>query len=57
MLLFETLVSESRLNINDVLHCCNQQVPEWMWEEIAMDFIIGLPMTQSRHDSIWVIVD
>jgi transposase InsO family protein len=33
------------------------QVPEWMWEEIAMDFIIGLPRTQSGYDSIWVIVD
>src|SRR6266540_2758936 len=32
-------------------------VPEWKWEEISMDFIIGLPRTQSGHDSIWVIVD
>ena len=27
------------------------------WEEISMAFIIGLPMTQQGHDSIWVIVD
>jgi hypothetical protein len=33
------------------------QVPEWKWEVIAMDFIMGLPMTQSGYDSIWVIVD
>jgi hypothetical protein len=33
------------------------QVPEWMWEEIAMDFIVGLLRTQSGYDSIWVIVD
>jgi hypothetical protein len=33
------------------------QVPEWKWEEIAMDFIVGLPRTQSGYDSIWVIVD
>jgi hypothetical protein len=33
------------------------RVPEWKWEEISMDFIVGLPMTQSRYDSIWVIVD
>jgi hypothetical protein len=28
-----------------------------MWEEIAMDFIVGLRRTQSGYDSIWVIVD
>jgi transposase InsO family protein len=32
-------------------------VPEWKWEEIAIDFIMGLPRTQSGYDSIWVIVD
>jgi hypothetical protein len=32
-------------------------VPEWKWEEIAMDFIVGLPITQLEYDSIWVIVD
>jgi hypothetical protein len=32
------------------------QVPEWKWEEIAMDFIVGLPRTQSGYDFIWVIV-
>jgi hypothetical protein len=32
-------------------------VPEWKWKEIAMDFIVGLPRTQSGYDSIWVIVD
>jgi hypothetical protein len=25
------------------------QVPEWKWEEIAMDFIMGLPRTQSGN--------
>jgi hypothetical protein len=33
------------------------QVPEWKWEEITMDFIVGLPRTLSGYDSIWVIVD
>jgi hypothetical protein len=32
-------------------------VSEWNWEEITMDFIVGLSMTQSGYDSIWVIVD
>jgi hypothetical protein len=32
-------------------------VPEWKWEEIAMDFIVGLLRTQSGYNSIWVIVD
>ena len=27
------------------------------WEEINMDFIVGLPLTQKGFDSIWVIVD
>ena len=29
----------------------------WKWEEISMDFIVGLPPTQKGHNSIWVIVD
>jgi hypothetical protein len=33
------------------------KVPEWKWEEIRMDFIVGLPRTQDGYDSIWVIVD
>jgi transposase InsO family protein len=33
------------------------EVPEWTWEEIAIDFILGLPRTQSGYDSIWVTVD
>jgi hypothetical protein len=32
-------------------------VPEWKCKEIAMDFIVGLPRTQSGFDSIWVIVN
>ena len=29
----------------------------WKWEEISMDFIVGLPPTQKGHNSIWVIAD
>jgi hypothetical protein len=33
------------------------KIPEWKWEEIKMDFIVGSPCTQAGYDSIWVIVD
>jgi hypothetical protein len=33
------------------------KILEWKWEEIRMDFIVGLPRSQARYDSIWVIVD
>jgi hypothetical protein len=33
------------------------KIPEWKWEEIGMDFIVGLPCTSAGYDSIWVIVD
>ena len=32
-------------------------IPSWKWEDISMDFIIGLPITSSKYDSIWEIVD
>jgi hypothetical protein len=33
------------------------KIPEWKWEEVRIDFIVGLPRTQAGYDSIWVIVD
>jgi hypothetical protein len=32
-------------------------IPEWKWEGICMDFIVGLPHTSHGYNSIWVIVD
>jgi hypothetical protein len=32
-------------------------VPAWKWENISMDFIMVLPPTSQRFDSIWVVVD
>ena len=33
------------------------QVPTWKWEDINMDFVVGLARTQKQYDSIWVVVD
>ncbi|KAL8132071.1 hypothetical protein AgCh_007823 [Apium graveolens] len=32
-------------------------IPEWKWEHIAMNFVVGLPKTKSNHDAIWVVID
>ncbi|XP_070046842.1 uncharacterized protein [Nicotiana tomentosiformis] len=33
------------------------EIPTWKWEAINMDFITGLPRSNRKFDSIWVIVD
>jgi hypothetical protein len=32
-------------------------IPSWKWEDISMNFIMGLPLSACKFDSIWVIVD
>ncbi|XP_043809086.1 uncharacterized protein LOC110606254 [Manihot esculenta] len=32
-------------------------IPEWKWDRITMDFVVGLPLTPRKKDAIWVIVD
>jgi hypothetical protein len=32
-------------------------IPKWKWDDISIDFVVGLPMTTHKFDSIWVIVD
>ncbi|XP_070042698.1 uncharacterized protein [Nicotiana tomentosiformis] len=33
------------------------EMPEWKWERITMDFVIGLPQTLEKYDNVWVIMD
>ena len=33
------------------------EIPPWKWDSISMDFIMGLPLSTSRKNAIWVIVD
>jgi hypothetical protein len=32
-------------------------ISDWKWDDISMDFIVGLSLTARKFDSIWVIVD
>jgi hypothetical protein len=32
-------------------------IPDWKWDDISMDSIVGLPLTTRKFNSIWVIVD
>jgi hypothetical protein len=32
-------------------------VPEWKWEEVTMDFVTELPLSQIKKDAIWAVVD
>ena len=33
------------------------RIPEWKWDRITMDFVVGLPLSEKKHDSVWVVVD
>jgi hypothetical protein len=32
-------------------------ISAWKWKDISMDFIVGLPLSARKFDSIWVIMD
>ncbi|WVZ79776.1 LOW QUALITY PROTEIN: hypothetical protein U9M48_027316 [Paspalum notatum var. saurae] len=46
-------VKADHLKPAGMLHPLN--IPKW--EDIHMDFVVGLPRTQKGYDSIWVIID
>ena len=33
------------------------QVPTWKWEDVIMDFVVGLLQTQKQYYSILVVMD
>ena len=33
------------------------RIPEWKWDRITMDFVVGLPLTGRKYDSVWVVKD
>ena len=32
-------------------------IPQWKWDNITMDFVSDFPITQRKHDAIWIVVD
>jgi len=33
------------------------EIPMWKWENITMDFVVGLPRSPKGKDAIWVVID
>jgi hypothetical protein len=32
-------------------------IPKWKWEDISMDFVMGLSRGKKGNDAIWVVMD
>nr|GEW28873.1 putative reverse transcriptase domain-containing protein [Tanacetum cinerariifolium] len=52
-----TLIMDEAHKSRYSVHPGQPKIPKWKWERIAMDFIMKIPRTSSRHDAIWVTVD
>jgi hypothetical protein len=57
MFLSVTPVGRSKLTMKPGGLLQPLSIPGWKWEDISMDFIVGLPLTTRKFDSIWVIID
>jgi hypothetical protein len=33
------------------------EIPEWKWENIAIDFVVGFPCSPRGKGAIWVVID
>ncbi|XP_017644636.1 uncharacterized protein LOC108485330 [Gossypium arboreum] len=33
------------------------KIPMWTWERVTIDFVSGLPLTPTKKDPVWVVVD
>jgi len=33
------------------------KIPTWKWDSISIDFVMGLPLSASKKNAIWVAVD
>lgn len=33
------------------------EIPEWKWDHIIIDFVVGLQQTLKKYDEVWVIMD
>jgi hypothetical protein len=53
----DTCSSVKAIHMNTAGPLQSLPVPTWKWEDISMDFIVGLPRTTKGYDSIWVIID
>ena len=33
------------------------EIPVWKWDDISMDFVVGLPRTRAGNGTLWVFFD